>query len=436
MARPRSRSTQVRCEHFLWNVRREPSGVYYAECRRDRIDVRRSLGTRHEQEALAVLKNLDLHIATEMGLIKSRPSHDGENLPIAEAHRLFCEKKRRELASGAISERTMKKYAAILEVFERYAAKRRLDSYAALTRAELERFIDQLKPQKGGSAPMANKTKNGYARIVHQVQRFLIDDERLLGAEYAFTFRELPERPEPRHVFTADEFEAMLEQAQSSERTRWMHPILLALGRTGLRIRELAGLRHDDVDLERRILLVRHDPKRGQRTKAKKTRRVPIADDLAAVLAALPRTDHLVFHSARGGRLNPDRVLESFKRDIRDPIAHRFPAQDGGPGFASSVIHSFRHFAVNEARRAGLNADLRKAIFGHADDQVHDIYVTITDDEIGAAAGRMAGLEERRDHHLDSQPPAAPGRQDQAEHHREHNPSRNPAGRRSREGSV
>lgn len=114
---------------------------------------------------------------------------------------------------------------------------------------------------------------------------------------------------------------------------------------TGLRISEVLGLTLGDVDLERRLLVIRQ-------TKFKKSRYVPMSPSTAAALARflkhrarfkLPNDPVAIFFmSPRGGRCGQSTIATLFLRLARD-LKIRGPKGERGPR-----IHDFRHsFAVH-----------------------------------------------------------------------------------------
>lgn len=83
-------------------------------------------------------------------------------------------------------------------------------------------------------------------------------------------------------------------------------------------------------------------------------------------------SDGYVFHGAKGARLRAKRVLDifkreirNFKREIRNALKTEFPVACGENGFAQGTIHSFRHYFLSEAFRQGATEAEIKDWVGH-----------------------------------------------------------------------
>lgn len=137
-----------------------------------------------------------------------------------------------------------------------------------------------------------------------------------------------------------DEHELDLLLAElPTEHARWVR-FLVA---TGLRDDEAAQLDWRDVDLDRRVLVVR-----GTHAKSRKSRRVPLVRDALAVLDELGGDRiGLVF-----GRVNRRRSLESAW--TRTHLPGRFP-----------TAHDFRHTFASRAIALGLDLEELRAVLGH-----------------------------------------------------------------------
>src|SRR5712692_5707582 len=74
MARKTSK-TRISCEHFVWLLGQR-DGVFYADGRSNQSPLgRHSLGTRHREQALDALRQLDRVKAVELGLVRPQRSN-------------------------------------------------------------------------------------------------------------------------------------------------------------------------------------------------------------------------------------------------------------------------------------------------------------------------------------------------------------------------
>ena len=100
------------------------------------------------------------------------------------------------------------------------------------------------------------------------------------------------------------------------------------------------------------------------------------------VLRELERNpDGYVFHGAKGALLRAKRVLDIFKREIRNPLKTEFPAARGEISFAHGTIHSFRHFFVSEAFRQGATVAEIMDWVGHRSSQMVHHYRHLRPDD-------------------------------------------------------
>lgn len=191
----------------------------------------------------------------------------------------------------------------------------------------------------------------------------------------------------------------MIGHCRNTTGLGWLDNVIVALVHTGLRISELAGLRWSDVNLEQNLLTVADErsssrKRRGgviRTTKGRRSRTIPIHQELRDVLAALPReSDGYVFHAARGGRLHPRNVLQAFIDDVIEPLKAEFPAADGEIGFEHGRLHGFRHYFCSQAFVCGASEGEIKEWLGHADSKMVEHYRHLRDED---AQRKMAQID-------------------------------------------
>lgn len=151
----------------------------------------------------------------------------------------------------------------------------------------------------------------------------------------------------------------------------WYAPMALTAYYTGMRQGEIRNLTRSQVDLERRV--IRLGP---QDTKERTHKRVPIHDELVPVLDRALRRGaegtHKVF--LRDGKPIPRtqmrRFWESAVRKAQLPAPINF--------------HDIRHVWKGNARRSGIDPEIREDIMGHwwAGKNVNTRYGFISNDEL------------------------------------------------------
>lgn len=174
-----------------------------------------------------------------------------------------------------------------------------------------------------------------------------------------------------------------------------VYPVIFALlFGLGLRVGEVARLSRADVDLTRRLLIIRH-------TKFLKSRLVPMGPRLAERLARYMDQceadrgplgpEDPVFCFTGNRHVNPMTITQVFHRlvtslDISPP-----------PGVAPPRLHDLRHsFAVGTLLRwyrSGINPAGRllhlSTFLGHVHPSSTAVYLTITAELLGEASGRF-----------------------------------------------
>lgn len=186
---------------------------------------------------------------------------------------------------------------------------------------------------------------------------------------------------------------ALPDQPRARHRGATYHTMFALLYGLGLRVGEVSRLRRTDVDLERRVLVIRG-------TKFGKSRLVPFGPRLALVLgrylalAATTTSDAPVFSFTRRGPIHPGTISQTFHHLI-PRLGLTVP-----PGVAAPRLHDLRHaFAVGTVLRwyrAGVDLSGRlfhlATFLGHVNPSSTAVYITITDELLHEANQRFEAL--------------------------------------------
>lgn len=181
-------------------------------------------------------------------------------------------------------------------------------------------------------------------------------------------------------------------------------PLWIAAAFTGLRLGELLGLRWEDVDLDRRVLVVRHSltrlPSSGRGTRYELTepktprsrRTVPLLPVVVESLRTLRKArlaespvagaidQGLVFATPAGSPLDAAAVSRRFRELVEASGLPRIRLHDLRHGFASDLIAS------------GVDLATVGSILGHSNiGTTVDVYGHLTEGHKRAAVERLAG---------------------------------------------
>lgn len=395
---PRRRKNDVvTCKHFQWIIYpRSNGGVYYADGRSNRIDLgRHSLGTKDRESALQALHRLDAVKAVEHGLADSSILDDEDApLSIQRGVDLYLEHAQRPPVLGGVSPRTLKRYRAVFDKFEKFAGEHPVRDWRRVNAQTLHRYGRWLF-NKG----LAQKTTGFELTVLKQVHNHLLDAKHLPQAcRFKLPVRKV--QGTSTYCFTDEQVQAILNHCFSLPKLTWLGEIFTGLAYTGLRIGELAQLRWSAVDLEAQVLRVidntahaRRPDQVELRTKNHGSRNLPIHQDLLLVLRGLSRrNDRRVFHGPNGGVVKPDKVLTALRRRVLDPLKERFPSEPGEPGFVDGKVHSFRHFFCSRCAREGVPEQVVMHWLGHRDSDVVKLYFHLHDKDARQQMERLQTL--------------------------------------------
>jgi len=169
-----------------------------------------------------------------------------------------------------------------------------------------------------------------------------------------------------RSVVTDAMFEALHAAAVAA-----FKPILLVAYDTGMRLREVLGLRAELVDLEEGVVKLA-----AEDTKTEKARTVYLTKRVVAALRALRRTKGAIFVNPDTGEAWQD-IRKMFRRACR------------AAGFSGIWFHDLRRAFVTNARRRGIPESVVMRMSGHRTRAVFERYNVVSDEDLKEAVRRL-----------------------------------------------
>lgn len=375
------------CEYFVWVIYPR-DGVWQADGRSNNPNAgRHSLGTRDENEAIKILKALDLRSAVHHRLadatILNRDRAD--ELSLERGKQMYLEYVKRPSIRGGVRPKTVARYRTVL------------DKAIPIFQKQLVRSWNQLKPiHLDGYAAWLDgeqylpRTQYFALTCIKTVLKYLIA-EKLIPAECAFKMKLRKPKGTDTYCWLRAQVEAMVRYCEQDPNLTWLKHVIIGLARTGMRISEMAGLRWPDVDLERDFISLK-DESSGKRhaahdmrtTKNKQSRSFPIHPDLKGVLELLHRRGDVsgsVFTGPGGAPLRPDTVRVALINSVLKPLETMFPSGEDEIGFKDGRLHSFRHFFCSECSNDGVPEQTVMLWLGHQSSAMVRHYFHLHDPE-------------------------------------------------------
>jgi len=169
----------IRCQFYEWRlIQHKENGVWYADARTtSKNRGRHSLSTRDKEDALEQLTQLDRLFAEERGLVEpSDQSNCHTPLTIAHGRKLFDDHNGRPIGLGGTKKSTQKRYRAIMDKFEIFAAANRITDWRLVTKATLIAYAKYLEEEG-----YARKTILGEITLLKTAVKWLIGEGHIHG---------------------------------------------------------------------------------------------------------------------------------------------------------------------------------------------------------------------------------------------------------------
>lgn len=395
---PRKSKETVACQYYVWNIFIR-AGVAYADGRRNTPNLgKHSLGVRYDNKGAVTkaLRDLDLQMAIDHGLVEPENVHTGEEVRICEEWDQYMKRCERPAVLGGLSTSSQKRYRAVRDKHIEFCENQNVTSWRVVDKKHVERYAQWLTKNR-----YSDRTIYLECTLLKQIVKWLIEEEKKLPESHRIRLKLERSNDTDTYCYSSAEVTAMIALCREKG-LDWLGDILITLATTGMRIGELCTLRWASVDLERNTITLCDNRSSGMRkkrgkaittTKGKRSRKVPIHPRLLDVLVNLSRrSDGMVFSGPRGGRAKPDTIRTILVRDIIEPLGERFPTAADDIGFADGRLHSFRHYFVSQAFLGGASEGEIREWVGHADSRIVERYRHLSNEDAQRKMGKIEFL--------------------------------------------
>ena len=221
-------------------------------------------------------------------------------------------------------------------------------------------------------------TVNWETSTLSRLFRVMVE-QRLVDTNPVRMVEQLPRKCSEREAYIA----TMDVRLIAEKCPAWFRPLIWTAFFTGMRRGEIRGLKRSEVSLSRRIITLS-----PEETKEGHWKRVPVHQELVAILEEAMRLTVLgcddVFLVADRKGLRP--VAFETVRNPWPRACEKLDLEEPWPRF-----HDLRHTWKTNARRSGMDPEIREAILGHSTKErsVSERYGRISDKELVTAIDSM-----------------------------------------------
>jgi integrase len=215
---------------------------------------------------------------------------------------------------------------------------------------------------EGAAASTANREKGTLSKMFQ-----VLVELRLIENNPCRLMKNLSQKSEERQVYLShSDFERIVDFTPA-----WLKPILWTAYYTGMRRGEILGLTRTQISLSRRmILLGPKDTKEGH------WKRVPLHKELLPILEKVFRVQSIGTDNIFLIKDQPPN-----KHSLKNPWLKAVRSMEFKP---RPRFHDLRHTWKTNARRSGMDPEIREAIMGHAErgKSVTERYGRISEEEL------------------------------------------------------
>lgn len=161
-----------------------------------------------------------------------------------------------ELKRG-IKDNTLQNYRYMYENFVQSSRLGKM-RVSDVRKSDVKAFYNTLVEERG----LQSSTLDSIQAVLYQVFDIAVEDEYLRSNPSSNALKEIKRvynlRPTKRKALTLEEERIFLDFLQSSPTYQHWYPVFAVMLGTGMRVSEIAGLRWEDIDLDKEIISVNH----------------------------------------------------------------------------------------------------------------------------------------------------------------------------------
>lgn len=380
---------------YVWDKR---PGVYFVEWWEGRKRRRERAGETPSEAAEAQRRKANEllgELVSGNGRTAAHEPPDETATLVSDASRMFLDHVR---VHSPDKPKTYQRYRKVLEHAERILGKRKY--IEAVTRADMDDYKatrSKETSEQHKDRPITPRTINYEVSVLRTFFNFLAKERGLKIENPCANFKPLkdPQAKANRRppTYAQEELDRIFAKCDERERTTFATLLL-----TGLREEELCYLTWRDIDLrDPQNASVRVTSKDGFSPKDYEERVIPIPEDLAKLLAKLPRTStptaEWVFPTKKGGR--ETHLLRRLKE-----IAEAADVQ-------GATLHKFRHTYATRLLESGCDIVTVQKLMGHSDIETTRKYLN-PDEALKRKAVNRLSLPKQPAPQAQPAPPAPP----------------------------
>ncbi len=276
-----------------------------------------------------------------------------------------------------LRERSYIKYKNTFYKFKVFVSSKELIYVNEFTREHADEFKNSLN--KLGSAP---KTVNFYLMTIKAMFNDLVKKDYLAINPFDHIkyekakIKSLSQRED--EYYDEDELKCFFKQKM--EEADWNAFIGLFL--TGARVGEFCSLKWENIDFQKRIIMIRSYENFQVKT-ASSERDVPISDKLLDILTDLKKSESsdYVFTSTNGNKLVERTLLRKVKQ-----IAQKAGIKK------NATLHKFRHSFNSHLSQMGVEYSIRQFLLGHAPQSITDHYTKLDASKLSVVVSKLDAL--------------------------------------------